>query len=665
MELADFPSEILAEILSYEPSSALTLSLWKCGNVHLQHRLSNTVATIDLKDEALISTSRFPQCISRLKNLCSLTLSRGKWPLMSTAPQLSAYLRTLRLEKLETLSLTCEEYFSALEDFGDDASSSEPTFTVDRLKQWALWNLSESFPKLTTLIVDAGGHPKMVNQRLLSGLPNTLTRLRVPQIRLMSDSEHFMSLLPRDLLLLETILDVHHSFDRNESSSDLVAWQQPPPMLHTIRWVQLAGVSSFKFLPQSLTMADIHLRGTAWTPALIASLPPGFAKLDMDLCNHDNDTSTHFDATKFLPPLLQSLSLSSSALAQLGSSPSLFAALPRTLTEFKTDNSYVEVEWPLKADSFSMHHFWPSGLVYMNLAAYNLVPPDLQTLPSTLTSLHLRWSSEEPLNLAHLPRCLTLLHIVADTHLTFQGELIKSLIDLSIGAGPVTLQKDLLSYLPSTLRQLSVYTHSCAWRRMELPIWPSHLTKLEMDRWSFDEFKMLPRTLKSLALWSSNIPTGFVPALGKDYFEDLPVSLEEFNARSFTFEGKDKVLWSGNSFSKLVNLHSIWFPASFEPSLLKTLSDKLPKLRILYVLSIALTASYAPLIPQRLQTLRIDKFEEHEMELWMKHWPPASIDSVTGLFSPITSEAAKDIAVARLQKAEENARTYPASSLCN
>lgn len=663
MELANFPVEILTEILSSERCSVPFLSLWKCGNSQLQYKISLAATVIDLKDTRLVSASRYPKCISNLKNLRSLALDRGIWPLMATGPRLSSELSSLMLANLETLHLVCEEFISALERFDSTESTAIPIPTMHERGESTAWNLTECFPLLTTLKIDSMTAAREVPIAFVCGLPNTLTRLAVPQMRIKASSDPFMSLLPRDLQHLDTTLDVLVFPKGDESPSDLAAWRDAPPNLHTISMLQSFGarsLKSFSFLPRSLKMCKLAM-DVSWSPELIATLPPGFAELILEELASEDYVTTDFDATKLLPSSLQSLAVSYIPLHQLGSLPSFYNALPRTLTSLSCPFNCVMHEWPLRDADFSPRSFWPPGLTSMDLTSYNFRAQDLKTLPTTLERIHVRWQATETFDCAQLPRGLTSLHIspaeASGNKLTLLPGLPTSLTKLSIFAQDFAADANISDLLPSSLRSLRLISRDASWYSSAIIKWPQSLTKLVLNHWNFEKMKTLPSSLRRLHLRCRLFEDdSIVPDTSKDYFADLPTGLEVFSAR-FGVRGEHSHCWSGSSFSKLVNLREIALLVEFEPSFLKTIAEKLPKLTSLDVLRIAFSPDYAPLLPQSLERLLIMEVDGMWAS-WMPYWPPAAI-----LFAPDQSGAA-DLN-ARRKKAVENARTYPAPSLCN
>ena len=670
MELTNFPSEVLAEIFSLEGSSNAVIQLWKCGSRLLQAKLALAVESLDLKDRNVHSSSRYPKCISSLKKLRVLKLDRGTWPIMSSGPQLSSELRSLKLDRLETLHIIGAEFIfliSALEHLNSANAEANTVETMYERGESTLWNLNTSFANLTSLKLNVGDSAILIPSHLFPGLPSTLTHLAIPSYRINNDIEPFMSLLPRNLLHLETTLQVAIFGYSPTRTPKLVPWQNPPPRLHTISRLVLMGdgtTPTFAFLPRSLTSMETNLD---WTPSLIATLPPAFAILRLESTLILPQEPTRLDITEFLPSQLRSLTLNSRALQSLCTSPHFFPSLPKTLTELICDSDYDGYLWPVKAVDLTTNDFWPPGLTSMVLIAFNLTSEDLDTMPTTLKLLHTTWNASSPLDFSKLPRILSDFDVYVGNsnedveHLTLIPGLPGSLTRLVIEARDQTMDSKFLDLLPSSLLILEIHCCDGRWFTESSLKWPPNLTQLCVDDCtSFSEFSSLPSSMKHLWLFFSS----FEPQCGEDHFKDLPVSLETFKVTWMNeyseMEKPSSTPWSGTSFSNLVNLREICMVSCFEPSILKTLSEKVPKLQSLDVSEIPFSEEYAPLMPQRLRNLTFRILSDLDTENWAPYWPVAASGIVYGIFSS-ASDKSLELMKARRKKAKHEARTYPAA----
>ena len=657
MELANFPSEVLAEITAYTHGSAAIVSLWKCGNAVLQTKLSQCITKLDLKDQRLVSQSRFPKLICSLKNLRSLVLDRGNWPLMSSSRQLFQEIQSLPLTKLEELNLTCSFDHSALEffKFQDGAGSSSKTAHTG--SKITLWNLSHCFPTLRTLKLAFGDELSIPLNDLLRGLPSTLTHLAIPLPDIKDCQAPLLSLLPTDLLHLEATIAISETAAMDLSPSS-PPWRKPPPHLHTITSIVIRypdAVSSFKFLPRTITTCDIQCY--YWTSDLVATLPPGFQGITIEHCSQLDPVVSHW-----IPPLAREMTLLSYTIEHLATTLHFFESLPKTLNTLYLAQEHQDYEWPVAmTSSFSPAAFWPPGLTSLNISPYLLSSEHLGTLPVTLTSLMVTWSSGEPIDCAQLPRGLEELYVFLQSDLSTLSLLpgfsnsLRSLALFADGTGS-KVSWQILTVLPSSLRSLEVESDldpwmSCLHDDIKLP--PS-LTKLEVSYWPHDCFAQLPSSLRSFTVSNSH----FLASYGADtidYFEKLPAGLEDINMRFRGDKSSMNICCTGTSFSQLVNLKSIRANLRFDGSLFKTISEKLPKLTMLSVDEICLTPEYAPMIPLNLE-LNMGTMNEAEIKTWATYWPPAS-EWVSHLRTALSYSS---VARARRIKAKEYAQQYPA-----
>ena len=516
MELTRFPTEVLAEIFSLVGSSNAFIQLWKSGSPLLQVKLALAVEILDLKDRNVHSYSRYPKCISSLKKLRVLKLDRGTWPIMSSGPQLSSELRSLKLDRLETLHLVGEEFMSALELFKGTDTDADTVETLYERGKSTLWNLNTSFANLISLKIDNMDTKEPVPSNLFPGLPNTLTHLAFPSYIVHNAIDPFMSMLPRSLLHLEASLTIRASTLINPTLSGLNPWKNPPPGLHTISrltFLETNTITSLESIPRSLTKCSGNFGYIDWTPSLIATLPPGIANLRFDLCMAASATPpNHPDAGLFLPSQLRSLTLrTTGALKTLGSLPSFFPSLPRTLTQLKCRPANVMLPWPVTATDFTTNDFWPPGLTDLRIKGFVLTPKDLKTIPTTLKLLHAAYDASSPIDFSKLPRGLSELAIVAATGtpkatpLELVNGLTSSLTSLSIEASESKLKSKLWDLLPSSLLALSVRSRSAFWRSDSSRNWPPNLTELCLEPCtSLAEFVSLPASMKHLRLFFSS-----------------------------------------------------------------------------------------------------------------------------------------------------------------
>ena len=648
MELANFPSEVLAEITAYTHGSAAIVSLWKCGNAVLQKKLSQCVTQLDLADRRLVSRSRYPKFIASLKNLRSLVFDRGNWPLMSSSRQLASELHGLQLLKLETLDLSCSLDSDAMELFNGENNLTLPSESVNTDSITTFWNLTHSFPMLRTLKVTFGTDPLIPTKDFLLSLPSTLTHLKMSLDDIYDPNTPLMSLLPTDLLHFEAAIVLTIDSIQNLSSS--MTWCHPPPHLHTISSIRpMGGVRSFEFLPRTLTCCFFSVHD--WTSALIASLPPGFSSVTIG-----SYVASHEGESICFPPLARDVTLRSHALV---TSLQVLKALPMGLTSLKlVHNSPVE-------NSFPLNSFWPPGLTDLYITSLLLTNQHFEALPNSLKTLTFAWGSNDPIDCSKLPRRLEELNV--SLHERYQSlslltGLSNTLTTLRLFATHphAVLDSKTLTVLPSSLQSLELQSTDDSWMNCTQDDikYPTRLTSLKLSHWPHKWFSLLPSSLRSFRLSSSPFEASFCPNETTDYFEHLPSTLEIIFVQ-FSGDMHLDIVWSGTSFSKLINLGCIVTSFRFDASIFKTISDKLPRLHRFDVREISLTPEYAMLIPPHLR-LFIYKVIDSEMALYAAHWPPESSWGWSKCFRSSSAIAAAPIASARRTKAEVYVKQYPA-----
>lgn len=182
----------------------------------------------------------------------------------------------------------------------------------------------------------------------------------MPRLDMKEPNAPFMSLLPNDLLHLETKLVVSRDVVSAVPLTCL-AWANPPLNLQTISKISMSsliGSNPLEFLPQSLTNCIFETTYLSWSPELIASLPPKFGILVID----NYCLSRQQDAVPpSWPASLHTLTLHKRAFNKFAASPDLLESLPKTLTELNLIAEFEEIKWPIKEiPSFSIA---PSGFL--------------------------------------------------------------------------------------------------------------------------------------------------------------------------------------------------------------------------------------------------------------------------------------------------------------
>lgn len=205
MNLSHFPPEILAHILSPSDSSFLCIRLCRTGDRLLQHQLSRTVTSLDLRTTS--SDVKLPSIVSHLHRLRHFAIKSDLYTLDSVSG----------LSKLHVLPTGLESLRAEVFQFVD----VEGNYAID-----------------TT-----------VPQPILTSYPrgmSTLTELGMETVFMTSS---FTSMLPRSLIKLICTLEVPAS-----SAVCETAWFDAPPCLEYIRSLVWKGQQvAPSWLPKSIT----------------------------------------------------------------------------------------------------------------------------------------------------------------------------------------------------------------------------------------------------------------------------------------------------------------------------------------------------------------------------------------------------------------------------
>lgn len=649
----NFPEEILAQIVSGS-NSFLVVSLWKCGDKLLNHKLANCVREVKLCDETPYTTSRWPRCLSHLSKLASLSIKvRTSAYLAGSASSLLQELKTLS-PSLESLELCCAEVASShqhVDSKPGDSYLSEKSSSDDMIaSETRPFQALRTFQLACDRVELAELPPAMV-----SAFSWNLRELVTPHVT-GATADPTLSFLPRTLEILRSSLQIV-----DHAGSDLL-FSQIPPNLTLITRIDFSGLpGGLAKLPHRVKLEELESLYLPWTYEASLACPPSVESLYFGEL-HSETFSVH--NTTWMAQLPRNLTKLGFAEGVVLSSACL-AELPKTIAHIHGLVKLPDADAPNAIqETFETPHLTVfKSFVNMPLEIFQWLPTSLQVLniqvrnaqaakplsafPPTLTSLLIKCYERGPLNLvAPLPETLTSLNLLT-----------------------LELTLDRLKFLPSSLEALSF-----AWSSGTTNATPkddlferfTKLKVLEVNVWSMKRFDELPRQLKVLHILRMSDYPLIDAEKNRDYFETLPSGLETL--KLVYAEQRMPINFSGRSFSTLPNLRRLIFKSrafrgvstnavptesSFESSVLRSLSRRLVKLHLRLA---TIETADLHFLPPRLQKAILSVASEAsvvmnvvENEEGLKLWPPAFI----------CSHALRNSLNTLRSNADKRARCYP------
>ena len=356
---ADLSSDVIAQILDYGDTSYLVIDLWKCGNARLNTKLAQSVTTVSLKDRHWTSTSRWPKCLSELRNLRSLTIDRYQGYVMGSASALSRELKTLA-PTLRHLSLHCREATTALYNYGDDDSIMVSQYPRGQSR---LFDIGAYFPALEVLDLASSGETLTGFDGLESaGLPDSLRELIAPWQHYYEGS---YALLPRGLVKFK----FHTSREVIPDLSEL------PRSLEELGHVSLiTSAQQIAALPRTLILSSLLI--SSWNYEFSLAMPPLLQSFEVDNIDVDSFVAHGTNWASALPRSLTQLDGAfSTPMDEV-----LISSLPRTLLYLGGDLTFpvtdpkddgVKVNWPPNFSAFK------SDAVLVSLQNFRFMPSSL------------------------------------------------------------------------------------------------------------------------------------------------------------------------------------------------------------------------------------------------------------------------------------------------
>lgn len=585
LTLSRLPPDYLALLFNGPVTSHLILRLWKCGDALLNTKLAKAITHIDLKHHASM-LCHYPRLLSNFGLLRILSLETGSMDIKAPG---SEDLMNLP-NTLESLIVPATVFL----DFRQRYSFSAP---LERII-----DVSSLFPSLRILKVDfeemLAYHARAYGS-VFSHLPATLTHLSWPRICLFAAQPTLMSVLPRSLTVLDTILMLELHTEEIPASV-VFDMSMAPPGLHTITKVELIGpceLSDYRWLPKSLTRCNLFTSIAQWSG--IRNMHQGVTKL-LQIDDLPSDVIAWASA---LPRGLEAL--------QINIGPRLNSAeissLPPSLTSLKGRFEWKTTHKHGTEGSSAMARVWPPGLTKLEDSLFVLSTGTMALLPQTLTSMSLRGIDIEgldidtaPYRVSDFPPLLTqlCLHVQCYDPLEF---------DLTSLTALKTCEIDFPAYCTRKL--------------------PMSVTKLNFPRINVEQLYSLPSALVSLKISFGTVEVdAFISS-----FSEFPPTLKELELTAWPkTDGSRKTppIIPSTVFNALPELKVILFynnAMRFESSVLRELHEHNHKLLHLILPLTALCREDVPYLPPTLVKVELDCMIDWSWPEIEQYWPTLGI----------------------------------------
>lgn len=619
MSLAILPSDILGHILSSVHSSFLIVALWKCGDSLLSRKLAQGVEFVNLKDTRFDSISRYPKLLSELRSLRYLSINRGRFPLTSSPIELSLNLQELQGDKLTTLKLQsfdCGEGLFLYSGPLSDSTHPQPVVTRYPLGYSRYFDIGRHFPSLETLKID----PRDIRFSLVDfedfpGLPSTLTKLIIPEMRLKSYDTPACAMLPRNLLTWKSQISWPPSkidWLPHQSSSPCPIypkfWEDPPQALHTISGIYdstILGITDMGRLPKTLTFCDFLAFNSSF-PETAATLPPLISRISRRPIDLAGVSPMQEDYLSWnMPHSLTALDLRNSEHDGL-IPPKLIPTLPDTIATLSIETGLFGgfgdgmlkkafEDWSSKTSPSESSSFWPASLT--RLIITGMIETDIvDYLPQNLKRLELDWE-ENQFDPSPLPQGLYSLILNIGLPTMLLNRYPKSLTSLSIGRNMNDISSMLLleGFTPPpslTYLGLEVPINGSSKSILNSLVLPPGLKTLSVLTWRPEWFSLLPAALTELVVHHLELVGDDTTTLEQaECWRNLPTSLTSLYAAGRIVAGesgrrrgpkKARICTSDAYFSALIHLRDLNVRrlGRFEQNILETLP---PSIRLLSI----------------------------------------------------------------------------------
>lgn len=478
MKFAEFPIDILSQIVSVPAYSFLVIPLLQCGDTLLSRKLALGMTLIDLVNFIDNSTPQLPKCISSFPNLRSLHYYER---IRLTEPYISEFytrLLTLPSMKLESLIIKMKDFnMPRLLERKHLLESTNP----DR----ASTALLLPFCHLVTLHIPYGDPWETFHLALL---PSTLTDLASPgfSFSVTTCQELTFSSLPKGLLVWRATIRCVNDFESAASVDNSLFWQNPPPHLHRIECIDF---SYFEWsnqialmLPRSLITCDFR-RVPPPTLTFISRLPVGLRNISVGTISLEFALSYGEKWRSAWGDRVGTLYLvDSDATFTAGNISSVFRSMPTSITSIHL------VMDPNTLSAISAKD-WPPHLSELNFTALRPAYMDhlLESIPATLSSLKISRNVVLSNFVATklFPTSLTSLHFAVEVAaIVFSFKLPETLVELGIMRVPLVQDEE-----PHRIPPID-FTSQC------LP----RLQVLQLNDWPYAQLNLIPRSVTRLEI---------------------------------------------------------------------------------------------------------------------------------------------------------------------
>lgn len=522
VSLANFPDEILAEILNTNAASDRAIQLWLCGDSRLTTRLERAGCRSFRTRPGMIR-ARWPAALARLKGLTVLEFKAHSIFGVDTEVVLEEVLKL----PPTLLELTLHFEGAAKLPLLDAPSSAAPSSATSSRNAFG-----NHFSDLRLLSL--GGLPgqrsaSLVYDRSFALLPRNLLSLRWDACLVWEETHRSFEALPRGLTSLEL-------FDQSD------AWT--PQLISTLPTglTSLSGISEISLpdsiarLPMTLQHGDYaHFKTLSWNSDVASKLPPRTQVLRLN-------TALNFkSAVSSFPKGLTEL-----ALATHSFSVADISLLPRTLLALKefmlVDDALTNHVKLCTSNGTDCRAFWPPHLTTLDfVVTFSLSSAlDLTALPASLTVLEKAFAKNGDKlwnSLALLPPQLTALNIEEPLHMFNQWSSEPFPTNITSLRSQITMfPPKAITLLPPGLRSFifpAAILHLDA-IAPNISSLPPTLEVLHIASFDVKFFQLLPSSLLSLRVARMH------GNLAGDVLKSLPSSLEtltlEFFANPFVME---------------------------------------------------------------------------------------------------------------------------------
>lgn len=573
LSLNTLPPAILGFILQ---DSALSVSLWRCGNSALNMNLTSAVEDLPLSHIPL-KEFELPQMVTVLRRLRSLRI-------YCTSDLMTKHTGWTRLLKrlprsLEALTIDSTDSDQVFINFDNAVVIVDSDYY--QLAQEPHYNMVV-LPNLRSLALKRSA--RSLGKSFLLALPPTLTSLTLENDPF---ALPFMSQLPRDLQRLEA--NAKMTGARKEEFDDLA------------------------LTPSGLIIKFLTI--THLEEALPLKLPPGL--LGVELLNLINCP----------PPFIAQLPRSVTSLY-------LSSVNDITWKQFAASTPTKSLNEGAEDQNSLIGSLWPPGLSSLEIRLRSCESGDLSILPRTLTHLRLRLTGRSPyFHCNELPQNLHGLMFSANP-IKFRGHFPASITHIICNRP--TDAESFSAALPSTLAKLTVCGKSSEGSAVgcsDAYRFPEALTSLTITSvWLIERFDELPRSLTFLEIGNLNMQHESNRTVLVDLWSQLPSTLTSLTVTSADYRVDDEntfllAPFPGAHLSSLTHLRLPLKSFSMSDRSLEQLPRSMTSLHVTISRLSTLDGSFLAFLPPNLESSALGH-EVYTLVDLCDYWPPTAWQSL-------------------------------------